>query len=145
MNSPKNILFLEDDPSYVQLTCERISEEWPDCRVDSVCSEQQYLTALEKGTHDLIISDYNVPNFSGMAALRITRKRCTDVPFLFLSGAIGDELAVESLKFGATDYIFKDRSARLIPAIRRALDIAVECKRRREIEEQLRRSEEQYR
>jgi PAS domain S-box-containing protein len=97
------------------------------------------------GSFDLIISDYLIPGFDGLSALAAARQQCPQIPFMFVSGAIQDEMAVECLKAGATDYVLKDRPARLVPAIRRALNEAEESFRRKHAEERLRQSEDQYR
>ena len=101
--------------------------------------------AVKEGSFDLILSDYMVPGFPGPAALALAREQCPEVPFLFVSGAIGDEVAVESLKSGATDYVLKDRIAKLVPSIRRALEEAEERARHKQVAEELRRGEEKYR
>src|SRR5207245_309019 len=104
-----------------------------------------FRAALEQKVCDLILSDYSVPGYDGPSALALAREQCPDIPFLFVSGRIGDEVAIECLKAGATDYVLKDRLARLVPAIRRALKEAEESACRRQAEEELRRSQEQYR
>lgn len=102
----------------------KLRAEFPRCEVMRVDNEQDFRAALKSGPLDLILSDYRVPGFHGMNALALVRQLCPEVPFLFLSGVLGDELAVDSLKAGATDYVLKDRPARLVPAIRRALSEA---------------------
>jgi PAS domain S-box-containing protein len=92
----------------------------------------------------MILSDYSLPGFDGHAALLIARTLRPDLPFLFVSGTIGEDRAVESLKGGATDFVLKDRFARLEPAVRRALAEAAERAARRRAEEALRQSEERY-
>lgn len=122
-----------------------LASEFPKCEVVRVENEAAFAAALSAGGFDVILSDYVIPGFSGMAALALARERCPEVPFLFVSGAIGDEVAVESLKAGATDYVLKDGLARLVPAIRRALNEALEHACRTQAELRLRQSEEQYR
>src|SRR5262249_34183359 len=104
-----------------------------------------FVKALPQGGFDLILSDYFIPGFDGLSALAMARQQCPDIPFIFVSGAIGDEVAVESLRAGATDYVLKDRPARLVPAIQRVWAEAEESARRKKFEAQLRQSEEQYR
>ncbi len=88
----------------------------------AVCpSREAYLEALGEVCPDLIISDYSFPDFDGFTALEIAQKKCPDSPFIFVSGTMGEERAIESLKRGATDYILKDRMTRLFPAVKRAL------------------------
>jgi len=119
----KRMLILEDDSCSAELLRQRISHEWPGCAFMHATNKTDYLNALASDSFDVILSDYAIPGFSGMQALAAARKECPEIPFLFFSGAISDEVAVESLKAGAVDYILKDRPARLIPAIIRALDL----------------------
>jgi PAS domain S-box-containing protein len=127
------LLLLEDNPSDAILFKRGLSLEWPNCQVEHVCQRADFAAALNQANLDLIVSDYRLPGFDGLEALALARARRPDVPFLFVSGAIGDEIAVESLKAGATDYLLKDRPARLVPAIRRALAEAEESARRKRL------------
>src|SRR5205823_14444563 len=86
-----------------------------------------------------------LPGFDGLTALALAQVKSPGTPFLFLSGTIGEERAVEALKRGATDYILKDRPTRLIPAIRQAFALIEEAQHRRRIEEKLRQNEERFR
>ncbi|HEX3628156.1 MAG TPA: response regulator [Verrucomicrobiae bacterium] len=124
MHALKRMLILEDDNCSAELLRQRILHEWPDCTFVHVANKTDYLNAIASDSFDLILSDYSIPGYSGMQALAVARKEYPEVPFLFFSGAISDEVAVESLKGGAVDYILKDRPARLVPAIKRALDLA---------------------
>jgi PAS domain S-box-containing protein len=101
--------------------------------------------ALEEGGFDVILSDYSLPGFDGLSALSMARVHFPETPFLFLSGTIGEERAVEALKRGASDYILKDRPTRLIPAIRQAFALVIEGDRRRRTEAALRENEERFR
>lgn len=94
----------------------------------------EFLRELETCTPNLVLSDYNLPGFSGLEALAIVREKWADLPFIFLSGAIGDELAIETLTRGATDYVLKDRMVRLGPAVRRAMEEAALRAERRRLE-----------
>src|SRR6266480_6851454 len=94
---------------------------------------------------DLVLADFSLPSYTGMAALATARERRGDVPFILVSGTIGEEQAVESLKSGATDYLLKGRVERLAPAVRRALGEAEMRRAHREAERALRRSEECFR
>jgi PAS domain S-box-containing protein len=118
------MLIFEDDICSADMLRQRISREWPGCACVHASNKVDYLNALASNNFDLILSDYAIPDFTGMQALAVARKECPEIPFLFFSGAISDEVAMEGLKNGAVDYILKDRPARLIPAIRRALDLA---------------------
>jgi PAS domain S-box-containing protein len=145
MKSPLRLLILEDDPSDVELLRRRLSKEWPLCQVITANCEQSFRAVLEGRGFDIILSDYSIPAFDGLTVLSIARRECPHIPFLFVSGALGDEVAVECLKAGATDYVLKDRLARLGPAIRRALKEAEESARREQVEERLRERDEEYR
>src|SRR5437660_7948596 len=144
MKSPCRLLLLEDNLDDAELLRRNLAAEWPRCELVQVSKRPAFETALEEGGFDLILSDYLLPGIQGPTALALAREHCPEVPFIFVSGAIGDEVAVESLKTGATDYVLKDRLARLVPAIRRALNDAEEHACRREIEEQVKRSMRQY-
>lgn len=145
MKSPKRFLVLEDSPTDAQLLRMRLCKEWPDCEIVETTNETDFVAALKEKRFDVILSDYFIPGFHGLFALAVAREHYSEIPFLFVTGAIGDEVAVESLKAGATDYVLKDRMVRLVPAITRALNEAEESGMRRIAEEKLRQSEEQYR
>src|SRR5262245_15395733 len=132
MIAPQRLLLLEDDSADAQLIRRYINLEWPACEFLVINQETAFCKALENGGFDLILSDYSLSGFGGPYALELARQHCPQIPFIFVSGAIGDETAVESLKAGATDYVLKDRPARLVPAIRRALAAAEEsaCRKR---------------
>src|SRR6266404_862817 len=132
MKSSPRLLLLEDNPTDAHLLQRGLSANRFDCELVRADDKEAFIKALTQGGFDLILSDYFMPGFDGLSALAMARERCPEVPFLFVSGAIGDEIAVEILRAGATDYVLKDRPARLVPAIRRALDEAEEtaCRKR---------------
>ena len=137
MQSSLRILHLEDNPDDAELIRRKLSKGIPGCEVHHVENEQQFSNALESSDWNLILADYSMPSAHGLDALALARQLCPGTPFLFLSGMMGEERAVESLKAGATDYILKDRPARLVPAIRRALELAEARERRERDEEQM--------
>jgi PAS domain S-box-containing protein len=139
------ILHLEDSPNDAELIARVLRREWPQCEIRHVTSAEEYRAALNAGCFDVILSDYSMPGYDGLLALGDARRNAPQTPFLFLSGMIGEERAVEALKRGATDYIIKDRPARLVPAIRQALAFVSEATRRRESEEALRSNDERFR
>jgi len=112
----------------------KLSREWPECVITVVTGQRDFDAALKRETYDLVLSDYLMPSFSGLEALATARAQCPDIPFIIVSGTIGDEVAVESLKAGANDYVLKDRAARLVPAIRHVLNHVEESRRRKRAE-----------
>lgn len=130
------ILHLEDNALDAELIRRILLDEWPDCRVQVVDNRADYVAHLHAG-NDAVLSDFTLVNFNGLEALELARKNIPDVPFIFLSGTIGEERALEALRAGASDYVIKDRPQRLIPAVRRALNDARLQRERRAIEEQL--------
>lgn len=115
------ILILEDEAWDAELARRLLTSA--DLRFAAVVvdSERSFADQLAAFRPDLILSDYSLPGFSGATALEIAQAQCPETPFIFWSGVLGDEAAVELMKKGATDYILKDRPARLPAAIRRAL------------------------
>lgn len=105
----------------------------------------QFENALNQGGFQLLLVDYQVPGFSDLEALELARKECPDIPFIFLSGVLGEEAAIESLKSGATDYVLKQRMERLVPAVQRALRESEEHRRLQIAEAARRRSEDRFR
>lgn len=130
------ILHLEDNRTDAELTHYVFVEEWPDCAVTVVENRDDFVRHLPGG-HDLILSDFNLVNFNGLEALHLAREKVPGTPFIFLSGTIGEERALEALRNGASDYVIKDRPKRLIPAIQRALNDARLARERRAAEEQM--------
>ena len=108
-------------------------------------SEPAFRSALTRFRPHIILSDFTLPGFDGLAALNIARTEAPDVPFIFLSGTIGEERAIEALRRGAVDYVLKTNPARLVPAVRRALREVSERSRRRIAEQQIRESEQRLR
>ncbi|HEU5397469.1 MAG TPA: response regulator [Verrucomicrobiae bacterium] len=145
MKSSLRILNLEDNERDAELTEAMICARWPECRFVRVDTRGDFLTALEESEIDLILSDYTMPGFSGRDALALAREKRPEVPFLFVSGTIGEDAAVEALKNGATDYVLKHRLVRLIPVIDRALREIDERNERARAEESMRQSEHKYR
>ena len=110
-----------------------------------VADREPFVAALEASWPDLILSDFHLPNFDGLEALALAQATCPDTPFIFVSGAMGEEVAIDAVKRGATDYVLKDRLSRLGPAVQRAMREAQERRERRQAEALLRESEEKYR
>ena len=144
MKKQLRILHLEDNPRDAALVEALLDSKGMDCQITCVKSREEFLAELECQEVSLIISDFSMPKFDGMSALRIAQEKCPHIPFLFLSGTIGEETAVEALKQGATDYVLKDRLSRLPSSVERAVRGAEDLKLRRSMEEDLRKSEERF-
>lgn len=116
-----DILLLEDDDRDAELLLARLELDGVRASIHRARDRASFTDALRGRTPDVILSDYNIPGYGGCAALDDAREVAPGVPFLFVSGAMGEEIAIESLKRGATDYVLKHRLERLGPAVRRAL------------------------
>jgi diguanylate cyclase (GGDEF)-like protein len=119
--TPAHVLYLEDSEADAALVEALLAEGGVACKLDWVETPEAFAEALEMGGIHVILSDNTLPSYDGLAALARARERCPDVPFIFVSGTLGEETAIESLKAGATDYVLKERLSRLVPAVRRAL------------------------
>ncbi|MDZ8093843.1 MAG: response regulator [Nostoc sp. DedQUE05] len=138
-------LLLEDSLLDAELAQMILTEGGINCELIRVETGADFLAALETETFDLILADYALPSFDGISALEIARNRCPEIPFIFVSAALGEELAIEALKNGATDYVLKQRIGRLVPSVQRALREAKERRKRKQAEESLQKSEAKYR
>ena len=136
---------LEDDAADADLTRFALRKGGLRFSVARVETRDQYLRELSQHPPELILSDYSLPGFNGHDALNLARARCPETPFIFVTGTLGEEVAIETLKSGATDYVLKTRLSRLMPAVNRALREAHNRTQRRRAEEQLRQSHEQLR
>jgi len=133
-----HILLLEDNLCDRQLLEKTLMNEGLVCQITHAKSKEEFQAALEQAKYDLIISDFTLPAYSGIAALTASRELQPDTPFIFVSETIGEEQAVESLKSGAADYVLKERLNGLGQAVRRALREAKERKERHRAAEQVR-------
>jgi len=123
---------LEDDPNDAILAQSALKAAGICCVLTRVETRGDFAAAIEQGGIDLILSDYSLPAFDGLSALDIAHARSPDVPFILVSGTLGEERAIDSLKRGATDYVLKQRLSRLVPAILRAMrEVKERGKRRR--------------
>lgn len=139
------VLILEDSTVDSDLALHQLSHGGIRCVHVRADSEQTFRSALADFRPQIILSDFSLPQFDGMAALTIASSEAPDVPFIFLSGTIGEERAIEALRRGAVDYVLKTNLARLVPAIRRALREVSERARRRIAERQIRDNEQRLR
>jgi signal transduction histidine kinase len=136
---------LEDNAADAELTQYALRQGGLSFSMARVETKDQYIRHLEQHAPELILSDYSLPGFDGHTALNIALQTCPDTPFIFVTGTMGEEVAIETLKGGATDYVLKSRLSRLMPAVNRALRETHERGERRRAEEQLRESHEQLR
>jgi PAS domain S-box-containing protein len=145
MERALRILILEDLPSDAELMVYELRGAGIAHSCRRVAAREHFVAALEEGWPDIILSDFNLPGFDGLEAQAQAQAICPDTPFIFVSGAMGEEVAIDALKHGATDYVLKDRISRLAPAVERALREAEARRERRQVAAALRESEERYR
>src|SRR6267143_6030708 len=132
---PLRVLLIEDSQSDAELAMWRLKQAGYVCTFRCVVNEIEMRAALSAELPDLILSDFSLPGFDGMSALAVARAAAPGVPFIFLSGTIGEERAIEALKCGAIDYVLKSNPKRLVPAVARALQEA-ELRRTSQLAEQ---------
>ncbi|MDP9835484.1 two-component sensor histidine kinase/CheY-like chemotaxis protein [Neorhizobium huautlense] len=130
------ILLLEDSLLDAELISEHLAKISPAPEILRVSSRPTYVQALEKRDFDVILSDFSLPDFDGMSALELAAAQVPDVPFIFVSGVLGEEMAIDAFRRGATDYVLKQRLIRLPAAVERALAEARERTERRRAEHQ---------
>jgi PAS domain S-box-containing protein len=145
MNKRLNILHLEDEPDFAELVRSLLEQGGVDAQVRCVGDRLAFTQALEAGGFDLIISDYHLPSFTGLEAMTLAKKKFPHTPFILVSGTIGEQAAIESLKAGATDYVLKQQPDRLPSAVKRAVLEAGERAKLRETEKELSRREKYFR
>jgi two-component system, NarL family, sensor histidine kinase UhpB len=121
MSDPIRLLMLEDNPLDAELILTALRRGGVVLEARQAASRQEFETALADGGWELVLADYSLPGFTGLEALAAVRAQDPLLPFVLISGTLGDERAIESLKAGATDYVLKDNVRRLVPVVRRAL------------------------
>jgi PAS domain S-box-containing protein len=142
--APLRVVYLEDDESAFELVKSLLAAEALECELQHAFDEASFRAALGSRP-DAILCDYNLPTIDGMTALDLRRRLCPDVPFILVSGALGEAMAIDLLKAGVTDFVLKDALPRLAPAIRRSIAEAREHRERISAERSLRESEERFR
>ena len=145
MKSSLRILYLEDEPLDAELVKSTLDAEGIACKIFRVETGDDFIEAIDGDGFDIIFADYSLPGFDGLSALAIAKERWPGIPFIFISGTMGEERAIETLKSGATDYVLKGRISRLAPSVRRALEEATEKLERRKADKELKISHEQLR
>jgi diguanylate cyclase (GGDEF)-like protein/PAS domain S-box-containing protein len=135
---PVKLVVVEDMPTEAEIAIRQLEAGGFACSWQRVESETALRRTLAETRPDLVLSDFTLPGFDGVSALEIVRELAPDIPFIFLSGTIGEERAIDALQRGAHDYVLKHNLARLAPAVRRALSDASSRRARRSLEQQLR-------
>ena len=128
MSAPLQVLMIEDSASDAKLVLKELSRMGRPIDFERVETEDALQAALDHKSWDLVVSDWSMPKFSALAALAVVKSRRFDIPFIIVSGTIGEDSAVEAMRAGANDYVLKDKLGRLSPAVERELR---ECEQRR--------------
>src|SRR5439155_13746367 len=145
MKQDIRILVVEDVAADVVMINHALREGGLTFRTKRVESREQFERELDRDPPDVILSDHGLPGFDGFSALAIAKVKCPEVPFVFVTSALGEELTIETFESGASDYVLKNRLTKLVPVVQRALREAEERRRRHEVEQALRESEERFR
>src|SRR4051812_5795259 len=115
------VLHLEDNANDAELVRILLSTEWPNCAVTCVATRDDFIAQLRLERFDIILSDFALSTVDGIEALRLAKTQTPETPFIFLSGTMGEDRAIEAVRLGAEDYILKDRMKRLVTAVTRSL------------------------
>jgi PAS domain S-box-containing protein len=145
MSRVLRILHLEDDPRDAELVAASLMTNGIECEIVRVDTGRGFEREVRAGGYDIIFSDFSLPGYDGSSALAFARRERPDVPFVLISGVVGEESAIASLLDGATDYVLKDGLSRLVPSLQRALRESENWRARRRAEEALLASEQRYR
>src|SRR5258708_2352370 len=145
MTAALRVLIVEDVEDDALLIVRALTRAGHEPTYERVDTEAALSAALDRGPWDIVVSDYNMPHFSGTAALKVLRARDPDTPLIFVSGTMGEDVAVEAMRAGAQDYVTKGNLGRLVPAIERELRDSAGRRERKRAEEALARSEATYR
>ena len=134
MTPPLRILHLEGDPLDAALVEELLQREGVVCHVVRVDTEAAFVRGLDEGAVDVVLADLTLASFDGLSALSVTRKKHPELPFIFVSGTLREDVAVDVLRNGATDYVLKERLSHIVPSVRRAVAEASERAERKRAE-----------
>lgn len=137
MNVPLRLLIVEDSEDDALLLTRGLQRGGYEVKYERVDTAAALASALDRSEWDLIISDHSMPHFSGKEALKVVRSKNADLPFIFISGTIGEDAAVAALKNGAQDYLMKNNLVRLVPAVQRALEEVQQRRQRANLERQV--------
>ncbi len=141
---PLRVLFVEDMPTDVKLCLRELKKACFEVTEDVVQTREEFLERIRAIPYDIILSDQRLPKWTGTEALECVQQEGKDIPFILVTGTLGEEAAVECIKKGASDYVLKDRLARLPVAVRQALEEKTAREQQTRMEEELRESEERY-
>jgi PAS domain S-box-containing protein len=145
MEKPIRYLHLEDDVKDAELAQDALESAGITCEITLAQTSEEFEESLNRGQYDMILADYSLPGYDGMSALRLVREHYPEIPFIFISGTMGEDAAIRALTEGATDYVLKNKLSRLIPAVQRALqEIEMRAERQR-AQEALVASEKRFR
>src|SRR4028119_1199705 len=145
MHIPLRVLIVEDSEDDAELLLYELERHGYDPISERVDTPVAMNAALDKQLWDIVIADYTMPSFSAPDALKLLKERGLDLPFIIVSGTIGEDIAVAAMKAGAHDYLMKGKLARLVPAVDRELREASDRRLRREAEQAVRQNEERFR
>ncbi len=145
MEKSIHILHLEDDAADAELINTLIALAKLPCDITWVKSASEYKDALQTNQFDIILADYQLPDYDGLSAMYYVKETYPDIPFVFVSGMLGEDAAIEALTKGATDYVLKHKLNRLVPSIERELSNAEIRIQRKQAQDDLKVSEEKYR
>ena len=138
MPTPLKLLILEDNAFDAELEVGQLQAAGYDCDWLRVQTREDFEACLDRPDFELILADYNLPSFDGLSALGLMKERGLEIPFVLISGTLGEERAIESVKAGATDYVMKERLERLAPVVARALNDRLELVKGRAAQQALR-------
>ena len=144
MEKELKILILEDDPSDAELIKYELRKTNKEFESRVVQDEENFLKELETFQPDLILSDYSMPQFTGLDALEIAKKKCPEIPFIIVTGSVNEETAIKCMRWGAWDYVLKDKLVHLGHAVTNAIKLKTENEKKKQTEEALRESEEKH-
>jgi len=145
MTAPLRVLLVEDSPTDAKLVLKELERGGRRVEAERVETRDAMQAALAREAWDIVISDWSMPKFSALGALGVLKEAGSDVPFIIVSGTIGEETAVEAMRAGARDYVLKDKLGRLTPAVERELGEHAQRIARRGVEAALEQSEERFR
>ncbi len=142
MANQLRLLIVEDKPHDAELNVAVLEDAGYECRWDRVETREEFVNRLDRPDFDIVLCDFSLPSFDGLTALELFSKRKLDIPFIFVSGTLGEDVAIECLKSGATDYVVKPHLSRLGPVVARALRERSEQSNHKQAALALRESEE---